>query len=122
MIIWNSFWKLSSTTSTSGISAGSSRSLNFSWVCKRASQSTTTFSVYGTVGLCPNTTSRKTGDLRALVGMKKVFLSLLIKVGLVKDFVKVMDINDAAFQCLCTLFPALSSTKLKEGIFVGPQI
>ncbi|KAF2354770.1 hypothetical protein FHG87_014471 [Trinorchestia longiramus] len=33
-----------------------------------------------------------------------------------------MDKNGAAFQHLCTLFPALSSAKLKEGIFVGPQI
>ena len=28
----------------------------------------------------------------------------------------------SVFQNLCTLFPALSSAKLKEGIFVGPHM
>ena len=39
-----------------------------------------------------------------------------------KNFVKAMDKNGAAFQHLCILFPALSSARLKEGIFIGPQI
>ena len=33
-----------------------------------------------------------------------------------------MHTNGAAFQHLSTVFPGLSAAKLKEGIFVGPQI
>ena len=47
---------------------------------------------------------------------------LHINLGLMKKFAKVMDKNGAASQQLCTLFPALSSAKLKEGVFIGPQI
>ncbi|KAF2343898.1 hypothetical protein FHG87_025346 [Trinorchestia longiramus] len=58
-----------------------------------------------------------------LVDMNKVFLpSLHIKLDLMKIVEKAMDKNGAAFQHLCTLFPALSSTKLKESIFVRRQI
>lgn len=58
-----------------------------------------------------------------LVDMNKVLLSLLhIELGLKKNFVNSMNKNGAAFQHLFILFPALSSTKLKEAIFVGPQI
>ena len=39
-----------------------------------------------------------------------------------KNFVKALHKNGAAFQHLSTVFPGLSATKLKEGIFVGPQI
>ena len=48
--------------------------------------------------------------------------SLHIKLGLMKNFVKVLHKNGAAFQHLSTVFPGLSAAKLKEGIFVGPQI
>ncbi|KAF2365902.1 hypothetical protein FHG87_003345 [Trinorchestia longiramus] len=42
-----------------------------------------------------------------LVDTNKVFLPPLhIKLGLMKNFVKAMDKNGAAFQHLCTLFPA----------------
>lgn len=58
-----------------------------------------------------------------LVGMNKVLLPpLLIKLALIQSFVKIRDKYGAAFQHLCTLFQALSSDKLKEGIFVGPHI
>ena len=58
-----------------------------------------------------------------LVNMNNVLLPPLhIKRGQMKNFVKVMDKNDTAFQHLCTLFPALSSSKLKQGIFVRQQI
>ncbi|KAF2359026.1 hypothetical protein FHG87_010219 [Trinorchestia longiramus] len=58
-----------------------------------------------------------------LVDMNKVFLPPLhIKLGLMKHFVKAIDRNCAASQHLYILFPALSSVKLKESIFVGPQI
>ena len=39
-----------------------------------------------------------------------------------KNFVKALHKNGAAFQNLSTVFPGLSAAKLKEGIFVGPQI
>ena len=39
-----------------------------------------------------------------------------------KNFVKALYKNGAAFQHLSTVFPGLCAAKLKEGIFVGPQI
>ena len=39
-----------------------------------------------------------------------------------KNFAKALHKNGAAFQHLSTVFPGLSAAKLKEGIFVGPQI
>ena len=58
-----------------------------------------------------------------LVDMNKVFLPPLhIKLGLMKNFVKALHKNGAAFQHLSTVFPGLSAANLKEGIFVGPQI
>ena len=53
---------------------------------------------------------------------KVLLLPLHIKLGLMKNFVKVLYKNGAAFQHLSTVFPGLSAAKLKEGIFVGPQI
>ena len=112
------------------------RSLVFLWVCKRASQSTAVFSVSGIVELYPSITSRKTGCLEALlflvehslkenplVDVNKVLLPPLhIKLGLMKNFVKALHKNGAVFQHLSIVFPGLSVAKLKEGIFVGPQI
>ena len=58
-----------------------------------------------------------------LVDMNKVLLPPLhIKLGLMKNFVKALHKNGTAFQHLSTVFPGLSAAKLKEGIFVGPQI
>ena len=58
-----------------------------------------------------------------LVDMNKVLLPPLhIKLGLMKNFVKALHKNGAAFQHLSAVFPGLSAAKLKEGIFVGPQI
>ena len=58
-----------------------------------------------------------------LVDMNKVLLSPFhIKLGLMENFVKALHKNRATFQHLPTLFPGLSAAKLKEGIFVGPQI
>ena len=55
--------------------------------------------------------------------MNKVLLPPLhIKLGLMKNFVKALHQNGAAFQHLSTEFTGLSAAKLKEGIFVGPQI
>ena len=39
-----------------------------------------------------------------------------------KNFTKAMNQNGPAFKYLCDKFPALSKEKLKEGIFIGPQI
>ena len=39
-----------------------------------------------------------------------------------KNFLKALHKNGAAFQHLSTVFPGLSAAKLKEGIFVGSQI
>ena len=39
-----------------------------------------------------------------------------------KNFVKALHKNGAAFQHLSTVFLGLSAAKLKEGVFVGPQI
>ena len=115
---------------------GTSRSLVFLWVCKRASQSTVVFSVSGIVELYPSITSRNTGGLEALfflantasrrilwVDMNKVLLPPLhIKLGLMKNFMKALHKNGAAFQHLSTVFPGLRAAKLKGGIFVRPQI
>jgi len=35
-----------------------------------------------------------------------------------KNFLKVMNQDGAAFQYICNKFPVLSQAKLKEGIFV----
>ena len=57
------------------------------------------------------------------VDMNKVLLPPLhVKLGLMKNFVKALHKNGAAFQHLSTVFSGLSAAKLKECIFVGPQI
>ena len=59
-----------------------------------------------------------------LVDSQKIFLPPLhIKLGLMKNFVKAMaKVNSEGFQYLCGKFPKITTAKLKEGIFVGPQI
>lgn len=47
---------------------------------------------------------------------------LHIKLGLMKNFVKGMDQSSNAFTYLRDKFPKISEAKIKEGIFVGPQI
>ena len=42
--------------------------------------------------------------------------------GLIKNFVKVMNREGQAFKYLREKFPRLNDAKIKEGIFVGPQI
>ena len=55
--------------------------------------------------------------------MNKMLLPPLhTKLGLMKNFVKALHKNGAAFQHLSTVFLGLSTPKLKEGVFVGPQI
>ena len=58
-----------------------------------------------------------------LVDPQKVLLPPLhIKLGLMKNFVKAINKNGTAFHYLRQKFPRLSEAKIKEGIFVGPQI
>jgi hypothetical protein len=59
-----------------------------------------------------------------LVDPHKIFMPPLhIKLGLMKNFVKAMaKTNSAGFQYLAQKFPKISAGKLREGIFVGPQI
>jgi hypothetical protein len=54
----------------------------------------------------------------------EIFLHpLQIKHGLIKCLAKAMaKINSKGFQYLNKKFPKISTAKLKEGIFVGPQI
>jgi hypothetical protein len=39
-----------------------------------------------------------------------------------KQFVKALQRDGNCFKYLCSKFPGLSEAKLKEGIFVGPDI
>ena len=58
-----------------------------------------------------------------LVDANKVLLPPLhIKLGLMKNFVKALDKDGAAFKYLSEKFNYISDAKLKEGIFVGPEI
>jgi hypothetical protein len=58
-----------------------------------------------------------------LVDPKKIYLPPLhIKLGLMKNFVKAMDKESDGFLFLKQKFPRISDAKIKEGIFVGPQI
>jgi hypothetical protein len=47
---------------------------------------------------------------------------LHIKLSLMKNFVKAIDQNGPAFKYLGEKFSRLSEAKIKEGVFVGPQI
>jgi hypothetical protein len=58
-----------------------------------------------------------------LVDAVKVFLPPLhIKLGLVKKIIKAVKKDGPVFLYLQQKFPRLSEAKIKEGIFVGPQI
>ena len=57
-----------------------------------------------------------------LIESKKISLPPLhIKLGLM-NFVKAMDTSKAVFQFFMDKFPSLSEGKIREGVFVGPQI
>ena len=67
--------------------------------------------------------SEKNVIAEPLVDPKDVLLPPLhIKLGLMKNFVKGMNQEGQAFKYLRDKFPRLSDAKVKEGIFVGPQI
>ena len=69
-------------------------------------------------------TWRKNIQHNPLVDPDKVLMPPLhIKLGLMKNFVKAMaKQKSSGFEFRCKKFPKLSQAKLKEGIFVGPQI
>lgn len=59
----------------------------------------------------------------ALVDKHNIILPPLhIKLGLMKNFVKSLCPSGEAIAYLKTKFPKLSCEKIKEGIFIGPQI
>ena len=47
---------------------------------------------------------------------------LYIKLGLMKNFVKGIDKTGRGFEYVRNKFPNVSDSKIKEGIFIGPQI
>ena len=58
-----------------------------------------------------------------LINPKKLLLPPLhIKRDLIKQFVKALDKDGAAFKYLQNLFPKLSEAKVKGGKFIGPQV
>jgi hypothetical protein len=75
----------------------------------------------------PRRVALKPGDKNVvrdcLIDPKKVLLPPLhIKLGLMKQFVKSLLKEGQCFKYPCKKFPSLSDAKLKEGIFVGPDI
>ena len=58
-----------------------------------------------------------------LVESSKILLPPLhIKLGLMKNFVKAMDKTGSGFMYLSRKFPRMTEAKIKEGVFIGPQI
>ena len=58
-----------------------------------------------------------------LIERSKILLpSLHIKLGLAKQFVKVLKPTSRAFRHIRQMFPSISEAIVKGGIFVGPQI
>lgn len=65
----------------------------------------------------------KNVHFESLVDPKKVLLPPLhIKLGIMKQFVKALPKDGDTFKYLASKFPRLSEAKLKEGVFVGPDI
>jgi hypothetical protein len=59
----------------------------------------------------------------ALVPRQKILLPPRhIKLGLLKEFIKALDPNSATLHHIRKMFSHLSDTKVKGGIFTGPQI
>ena len=57
-----------------------------------------------------------------LVHKPKLFCPLHIKLGLFKQFVKALNKDSPVFSFLQSTFPSLSYAKIKEGVFIGPQV
>ncbi|CAH0547602.1 unnamed protein product [Brassicogethes aeneus] len=60
---------------------------------------------------------------KELVPPEKIILPPLhIKLGIVKNFLKVVAKRDEVFRCLRDIFPRISDVKLKNGVLNGPDI
>ena len=71
----------------------------------------------------PLTAGEKNVISPPIVLPENIFLPPLhIKLGLMKNFVKGMDKTGCGFQYVRNRFPNVSDAKIKEGIFIGPQI
>ena len=58
-----------------------------------------------------------------LVDPQKIYLPHLhIKLGFFKNFVKAMDLSGNGILYLRQKFPSKSETKVKAGVFIGPEI
>jgi hypothetical protein len=69
------------------------------------------------------TVGQKNVKWAPLIEPGKVLLPPLhIQLGLFKQFVKALNKESAAFKYLQGLFPRLSDSKTKAGVFIGPQI
>ena len=53
---------------------------------------------------------------------KIIFLPLHITLGLMKQYVKILDKDEHCFRSLCSAFPGFSEENLKAGIFDGSKI
>lgn len=51
-----------------------------------------------------------------------IFPPLHIKLGLIKQFTKTLPLDTAAMNRLKQMFPSLSIAKIKEGVFIGPDV
>jgi len=76
--------------------------------------------------LWPKRTSLTPGEKNVnplLVLPEKIYLPPLhIKPGLMKNFLKGMDKTSRGFEHVRSKFPNVNDAKIKEGIFIGPQI
>ena len=73
--------------------------------------------------LWPKRTSLKNVVSPPLVLPEKIYLpSSHIKLCVMKNFVKGMDKTGRGFEYVRNQFPNVSDAKIKEGIFIGPQI
>ncbi|GBM72187.1 hypothetical protein AVEN_308-1 [Araneus ventricosus] len=69
------------------------------------------------------TPSEKNVINTTLVPPEKVLSPPLhIKLGLMKQFIKSLPKDGEYFRHMCSKFPKLSEAKLKEGVFIGPDI
>jgi len=53
---------------------------------------------------------------------KTLLPPLRVTLGLMRNFVKAMERTGSVFRYLAETFPRLSEAKIKEGVFVGPQM
>ena len=88
-------------------------------------QSIFVFCVSRTARLTINIVRQKWRNIQVnpLIELNKILLlTLLIKLGVMKNFVKAMDREGSRFAFFQEKFPRISMEKLKAGIFDSPQI